>query len=348
MNMPVPGAGARAPSNADGADDGLRAFIAQLPKTETHLHIEGALPLGLLRQVAPDRFVDAPPPWWAPDFRFASFAAFEEALLSNAALWFTSPDRYHRAAREVFLGLRAQNVRYVETSFHLPITRLIHADGRDIVAAIRDAAPDGLDVRVFAGMRRIDRTPALAPVMDELTTWDGLAGVDLHGVEEWALEPWTATLWQEVRAAGKVTKAHAGELCGPEKVREVVEILGVRRVQHGVRSVEDPAVMQLLADRDVTCDVCVTSNVKLGVVPSYEAHPIGRLIEAGIRCTVSTDDPFCFGGTLSDEYAHLARALGFTHQQLAQVARHGFEVATMPEPARRAILEELDDMTRGT
>jgi adenosine deaminase len=348
MNMPVPGAGARTPSSADGADDGLRAFIAQLPKTETHLHIEGALPLRLLRQVAPDRFADAPPPWWAPDFRFASFAQFEDALLSNAALWFTSPERYHQAAREVFLGLRAQNVRYVETSFHLPITQLIHADGREILAAIRDAAPVDLEVRVFAGMRRIDRTPALAPVMDQLASWDGLAGVDLHGVEEWALESWTAPLWQEVRAAGKVTKAHAGELCGPEKVRQVVEELGVRRVQHGVRAIEDPAVVQLLLDRDVTCDVCVTSNVKLGVVPSYEAHPIGRLLAAGVRCTVSTDDPFCFGGTLSDEYLYHARSLRFTPHQLARVARNGFEVAAISEPARQGVLDELDEMTRGT
>jgi adenosine deaminase len=119
-------------------------------------------------------------------------------------------------------------------------------------------------------------------------------------------------------------------------------------VQHGIRAIEDPAVVDMLLERDVTCDVCVTSNVKLGVVPSYEAHPIGRLLEAGVRCTVSTDDPFCFGGTLSDEYLYLARSLRFTSQQLALVARNGFEVAVMPEPARQEILDQLDEMTHGT
>jgi adenosine deaminase len=98
----------------------------------------------------------------------------------------------------------------------------------------------------------------------------------------------------------------------------------------------------------VTCDVCITSNVKLGVVPSYEAHPIGRLLEAGVRCTVSTDDPFCFGGTLSDEYVYLAQSLRFTPQQLARVARNGFEVAAMPGTERQEILDQFDEMTHGT
>jgi adenosine deaminase len=248
----------------------------------------------------------------------------------------------------VFQELAGQNVRYVETSFHLPITQFIRADGRDILDAIRSAAPEGMTVRVFAAMRRIDYTESLAPVIDSLHTWEHLAGVDLHGVEGWALEPWTAPVWRRVAEAGKVRKAHAGELTGPERVREVVEQLGVRRVQHGIRAIEDPAVVDMLLERDVTCDVCVTSNVKLGVVPSYEAHPIGRLLEAGVRCTVSTDDPFCFGGTLSDEYLYLARSLRFTSQQLALVARNGFEVAAMPEPARQEILDQLDEMTHGT
>ena len=332
---------------ASSAETGLRAFIARLPKTETHLHIEGALPLALLRQVAPDRFADGPPAWWAPEFRYRDFATFEAGLLENAALWFTSPERYHQAARLVFEELAAQNVRYVETSFHLPITQFIHADGRDILDAIRSAAPEGMTVRVFAGMRRIDYTEALAPVIDSLHTWDHLAGVDLHGVESWPLEAWTAPVWRRIAEAGKITKAHAGELTGPERVREVVEQLGVRRVQHGIRAIEDPAVVDLLLERDVTCDVCITSNVKLGVVPSYEAHPIGRLLDAGVRCTVSTDDPFCFGGTLSDEYLYLAGSLRFTSRQLACVARNGFEVAAMTEPARQEILDQLDEMTHG-
>lgn len=317
-------------------------FIGRLPKTETHLHIEGALPLELLRRVAPDRFSGGEPPWWRPGYRWPDFGTFEAALLANAALWYTSPARYHEAARIIFDGLVAQNVRYVEISFHLPIGQIIGADPRDILDAIHSAAPAGLTVRVFAGMRRIDYTPNLAPVIDSLHTWDHLSGIDLHGQEQWPLEPWSPPVWRRMAAAGKVTKAHAGELAGASSVRTVIEQLGVGRVQHGIRAIEDPAVVELLLSHDVTCDTCPISNVMLGVVPSMEAHPLPRLLEAGVRCTVSTDDPFCFGNTLTDEYAALETEMQLSREQVARVARNGFEVALMDEAERAKCLAQID------
>lgn len=324
----------------------LSGFIGRLPKTETHLHIEGALPLELLRRVAPDRFPEGQPSWWAPGFRYPDFGTFEAGLLTNAALWYTSAERYHEAARVIFDALVAQNVRYVETSFHLPIGAIIGADPRDILDAIRSAAPPGLIVRVFAGMRRIDYTPALAPVIDTLHTWEHLAGIDLHGQERWPLEPWSAPVWRRTAEAGKLTKAHAGELAGADSVRTVVEQLGVRRVEHGIRAIEDPAVVELLLARDVTCDTCPISNLMLGVVTSMQTHPLPRLLEAGVRCTVSTDDPFCFGNTLADEYAALETDMQLSRAQLAQVARNGFEVALMDETSRAACLAEIDELAR--
>lgn len=324
-------------------DARLAAFIRALPKTETHLHLEGALPLELLKRVAPDRFRDGElPPWWSPEYRYDDFPGFEKILLDHALLWFTSAERYHEAARIIFAGLQRQNVRYVETSFHLPVQKFIGVPGREIVDAIRTAAPPGMTVRVFAGMLRIDYTPDFAPVIDSLPDWEHLAGVDLHGVETWPLEAWTAPVWRRVRAAGKETKAHAGEFGGAGNVRQAVEELEVRRVQHGVRAVEDPAVVELLRDRDVTCDVCPISNVKLRVAPSMSVHPIRRLFDAGVRCTISTDDPFSFGNTLSEEYAALAMDLGFTRRELVQIARNGFEVATLDGATRQAALAELD------
>jgi adenosine deaminase len=277
-----------------------------------------------------------------PSYRYPDFATFESGLLTHAALWYTSPDRYHQAARIVFESLVAQNVRYVETSFHLPIGAIIGADPRDILDAIRSAAPPGLIVRVFAGMRRIDYTPALAPVIDSLHTWEHLAGIDLHGQEQWPLERWSAPVWRRVAEAGKVTKAHAGELAGADSVRQVVEELGVRRVEHGVRAVEDQRVVELLLANDVTLDVCPISNFKLGVVPSLREHPLRRLLDAGVRCTVSTDDPFCFGNSLVGEYYAMANEMRLSRAQLAQVARNGFEVAIMDEAGRAECLAEID------
>ena len=323
-------------------DADLAAFIQSLPKTETHLHLEGALPVELLRRIAPEKFSNGDLlPWWAGSYRYADFPAFEKILLDHALLWFTSAERYHEAAKIIFAGLQAQNVRYVETSFHLPVQKFINVPGREILDAIRSAAPAGLTVRVFAGMLRIDYTPDFAATIDSLPEWEHLAGVDLHGVEVWPLEPWTAKVWARVRAAGKETKAHAGEFGGAQNVREAVEILGVKRVQHGVQSIDDPAVVQLLKQHDVTCDVCPISNVKLGVARTMREHPIRKLFDAGVRCTISTDDPFSFGNTLSEEYAALATDLGFTRRELVQIARNGFEVIPRESSIREAGLADL-------
>jgi adenosine deaminase len=319
----------------------LSAFIQALPKTETHLHIEGAVPYELLRGLDPVAY-PPDPEYRRRSYRYPSFPDFERTLLSHALPWYTSAERYHEAARAIFAGHVRQNVRYVETSFHLHVTEFIKVPGPVIIEAIRSAAPAGLEVRVFAGMLRDAYNGPLRSTIDELHTWDGLSGVDLHGLETMPTEPWSKPVWERVREAGKVTKCHAGEFSGPEKVREAIEVLGVRRVQHGVRSVEDPAVVRLAADRGVTFDMCPLSNVGLQVVPDMASHPIRSLMRAGINCTVSTDDPLSFANSLTDEYAALAAEAGFTRAELAQVARNGWAVADIAAADRRARLSEID------
>lgn len=323
------------------ADPKLLGFIQSLPKTETHLHVEGALPYELLHGMDPAKYPVAPP-FHAPDYRYPSFPVFEEILLGHALPWFVGPQGYYEAARVIFAKHVVQNVRYVETSFHLPVTGFIHVPGPEIIAAIRAAVPPGLEVRIFAGMPRNCYEGPLRATIDDLANWDGLAGVDLHGLETLPTEAWTAPLWARLRAAGKVTKCHAGEFDGPSRVREAIEELGVTRIQHGVRAVEDPAVVALARDREVTFDMCPLSNVKLQVVPSMAAHPLRRLLEAGVRCTLSTDDPLCFANTLADEYVALATEAGFTRAELAQVARNGWAVADVPDDVRRRMSAEID------
>lgn len=319
-------------------------FINRLPKTETHLHIEGALPYALLQRIDRDRFRE-PPEFWNDDYRYESFARFEEILISHALLWYTSAERYREAAEVVFRGLVEQNCRYVETSFHLGILEFVKGvSGAEIVRAIKAAAPAGLEVRVFAGMLRNQYTPAMAPVIEELHFWEELDGIDLHGQEPLPLESWTAAVWQKNREAGKVTKLHAGEFGGPENVRHAIEELGVGRIQHGVRAMEDPAVVELACERGVVFDMCPISNLKLRVVPSLREHPIRAFLESGISCTVSTDDPFSFGNRLNDEYAALASELGFSAADLARVARNGFEASSLPAGQKGRCLAEIDQL----
>ena len=318
----------------------LNDFVQALPKTETHLHVEGALPYELLTAWEPSRYPENPP-FRRADYRYATFPDFERILLDNALPWFTTPQRYYEAAKVMFGKHVAQNVRYVETSFHLPVTKFIATPGPEIVAAIRAAVPAGLEVRIFTGMLRSDIAGDLRPTIDQLHTWDGLAGVDLHGFEQMPTERDTAAVWARLRAAGKVTKCHAGEFDTAARVREAIEVLGVTRIQHGVRAIEDSAVVRLAADRGVTFDICPISNIRLKVFPSLESHPIRRLMEKGVNCTVSTDDPLCFANAMNDEYAALADGLQFTRAELAQVARNGWAVANVSAVARKAALDEI-------
>jgi adenosine deaminase len=316
-------------------------FIHRLPKTETHLHIEGALPASLLQQLDPAKFTQ-PQACWASDFKWQCFEDFESHLIEHASLWFISPERYYEAAKVIFEGQLAQNVRYVETSFHAGMLEFLGIPGQEIVNAIRSAAPDGLEVRVFMGMARNSYNEVLAPVLEDCVTWDGLAGIDLHGVEYLPLEDWTPKLWEKARAHGLTTKAHAGEFGPAAHVREAIELLGVRRIQHGVRAIEDDAVVDLAIECGATFDVCPISNVKLDVVDKLENHPIRQFFDRGLRCTLSTDDPFSFGNTVEDEYSALSAGLNFTHLELAQLAKNGFEVALLDEGVRAKYMAEVD------
>src|SRR3954467_542674 len=169
----------------------MRDFIQSLPKTETHLHAEGALPYELLTAWQPEQW-PPDPKFRARNYRYTSFPDFERILLDNALPWFTNAERYHEAAKVIFAKHIAQNVRYVETSFHLPVTGFINTPGPEIIAAIRAAVPAGLEVRIFAGMLRSDLLGTLRPIIDGLHTWTDLAGVDLHGYEQMPTERDTA------------------------------------------------------------------------------------------------------------------------------------------------------------
>ncbi len=318
----------------------LRTFVQALPKTETHLHLEGALPLELLQRVRPE-FKTAPASW-ARDYKFADFGHFERELLDMAFSWFTSPEHYHEAAKLVFARHVAQNVQYVETSFASGVIEFGGLNGREVLSAIRAAVPAGLEVRVFLGIHHNGAGPVMKPVLEDALTWNELAGIDLHGPEDIPLEPWSAEYWAAARKAGKYTKAHAGEFEGPDFVRRILDDLQPSRIEHGVRAIEDPAVVAEIRHRGIALDLCPISNHKLMPGITLAQHPIRKFFDAGVKVTVNTDDPISFGNTLTDEYVALAEHTGFSRRELARLARNGFEVSLMSGAQKKPWLDRLD------
>ena len=339
MHLPVP--------RHYQADADLAAFVAALPKTETHLHLEGSVTYEQLHAADPQRWPE-PPPFWDPNWRFESFDAFQTMFNNWIIPYHTSVERYHQTATRVFARCAAEGCRYVETSIHLPGIAWLGCDGPELLDAITEAAPPGLEVRIFGGMSHIDYAEHGA-LLDRALGWDKLAGIDLHGPEYLPVDAGIPELWRRARAHGKLTKAHAGEFMPASFVDWVVDNLDVDRIEHGVRAVESAAVMQRLAQRGTVLDVCPISNLKLAVdgVETMAQHPIRRLMEAGIKVTVSCDDTFLFGNCLAEEYYALATDLGFTRRELVGLARNGFEVALLDEATRTEALDELDRIEAG-
>ena len=166
-------------------------LIRALPKPETHLHIEGALPWHFLNQKDPYRF-GKEPFFRNNSFRYDSFSHFESILIEHALEIFKSAEDYYHVASSIFKNLKSQNVRYVETSFHAGMIEFLRIPGKEILEAICSASPDELEVRVFMGMSRNAYTEYLSPELEQtIEKWGNLAGIDLHGPEELPLESWT-------------------------------------------------------------------------------------------------------------------------------------------------------------
>ena len=298
------------------------ALVRHLPKVQLHCHLEGTVRAQTFRELAAFHGVQSARAS-GPLADTYAFSTFREFLLTFAEVCkvLQRPADYARVARDYVASAAAQRVRYAEVFISPSVWTFFHPnlDVRACVGAMRDAFDYegkrlGVDVAFICDLTRnfgVERALAIARVAVELAQ-DGLGviGVGLGGDEA----NYPASLYAEpfafARAHGLHTVAHAGEAAGAASVRDAIEILGAERIGHGVRAIEDPAVVSLLARTGVALEICPTSNRLTGAAPADAAHPIGALDLAGVRCTIDADDPELFSTTLDDEYALVARWLG--------------------------------------
>jgi aminodeoxyfutalosine deaminase len=174
---------------------------------------------------------------------------------------------------------------------------------------------------------------------------DGVAALGLGGVEDGAPPEPFAPQFARARAAGLHSVPHAGEHAGPASVWGAIQALGAERIAHGVRAIEDPALVACLAERRILLDVCPSSNLCLGVYPDLDVHPLRRLREAGVDVTINSDDPPLFNTTLNDEAALLAGAFGYDADTIDAILLDGVRAAFLT-PAEALSLESdfLDEM----
>ncbi|GAC1312228.1 MAG: adenosine deaminase [Vulcanimicrobiaceae bacterium] len=325
-------------------------FVRALPKTQLHCHLEGTLRAQTFRELARARGVESARASGPLEATYA-FASFREFLLTFAEVCKTlqQPDDYGRLARDYAASALAQNVRYAELFVSPSVWTFFHR-GLDVVAAVAairgafdDARADGLEVRLICDLTRnfgVERALATARVAVRLAEADlGVVGVGLGGDEA----NFPAELYAEpfafARASGLHAVAHAGEAAGAPSVRAAVEVLHAERIGHGVRALEDPAVVALLVERRIALELCPTSNRLTGAVAAGEPHPIDALDRSGAICTIDADDPELFSTTLNDEYAIVEALCG--RERLARFARNAIDASFACATHKAALRADL-------
>ncbi|MGR3758049.1 MAG: adenosine deaminase [Tranquillimonas sp.] len=323
--------------------------VQDLPKLELHLHIEGAAPPAFIRGLAAEKHVDLSGVFEPSGaYRFTDFWHFLQVYEAATSVLRT-PDDYRRLTRAVLEESAAQGVIYTEMFVSPDFCggRDVEA-WRDYLAAIREAAEaaerqDGIvmraivtPIRHFGPEKARETARAAAETADDFLTGFGIGGDEKSGSLHdfaWAFDC--------AREAGLGLTAHAGEWGGPDSVREALA-LGVSRLGHGVRAVEDPALVDRLAEDGITLEVCPGSNVALGVYPDWRSHPIDRLRAAGVKVTVSTDDPPFFHTTMRREYDRLADTFDWDEGVFDDIARDALAAAFCDAPTKKRLAERLE------
>jgi adenosine deaminase len=318
---------------------------------ELHVHLEGSMRPHVLLELARRNGVGLP----ASDeeglrrwFRFRDFQHFVEVYLTcSRAL--VHPEDFQLMARD-FLDLQeSQNVLYTEAHFTISTHVANGANGGELMDALEEVIGEG--ERRGVRLRLIpDIVRNIGPAAADVTLEWALAGrgrgvvaLGLAGIEAgYSNEPYREH-FAIAKREGLHCVAHAGEHGGPESIRSVLEVCGAERIGHGVRAVEDPALVEELRERGIPLEVCPTSNVCLGVFPDLASHSFDRLYRSGVPVTVNSDDGPLFSTDLVREYLALHRTFGYSPAELAALAMAGLRHSFLPdeEKARLAPLFQI-------
>ncbi len=330
------------------------AFYQKLPKVELHRHLEGSLRVGTMMAVArkyglafpvtgalrPLVQVQAEEP-----YTFRNFLA----KFNTLRLFYRSPEIIARITSEAVADAAADHVAYLELTFTpFALSRAQGYSLGEVMDWVCDSARQaekefGVTTRLLASVNRHE-DPALAEEVAEQAAARmdrGVCGMSLAGNEaEFSALPFAPVL-REARQSGLHITAHAGEWAGAHSVREAIETLGAERIGHGVRVLEDAAVVSLARERGIPFEVCITSNYQTGSVPNMSEHPLSKMLAAGLNVTLNTDDPGISQITLSDEYRLACEDLGLPKAALIERILAAAQAAFLPENERQALVKRI-------
>ncbi len=324
--------------------------IRTLPKVELHLHLETSLRLRrLLGQLHPDEPAVIDPHLIADPGAFTGYDRLRRLRYAGRAgripddLY--TPENITRITADLLAAAAAQHIRYVE--IRVGGRRGFTILGMRPMLEAMVAAAETAERRVRSGfivtvVRERGPEEAERVITEAVACRDcRFVGIDLAGDEANYPPAMFVRAVDRAREAGLGVTTHAGEFTGPTNVWTSIYQLGAHRIGHGIRAVEDPELLAYMRENQVTMEICPTSNLVLGLVPSLEEHPLRTLLKAGVPVTVNSDDPMLLGTDLTKELTAVQAALGLSLETVTGLMRHAARAAFLPEAARRALEHEV-------
>ena len=332
----------------------LDAFIARLPKAELHIHIEGSLEPEMMLTLARRNGIALRYPTVEAvreAYRFSNLQDFLDLYYQGMSVLVHEQDFYDLAMAYLRCAA-AQNVRHCEIFFDPQGHTARGVAFRTVIDGLWRALREGeRELGITSGLimcflRHLDEADA-ERTLDEALPWrERLIGVGLDSSEKGHPPSRFQHVFARARGLGLLTVAHAGEEGPADYVREALDLLGVRRIDHGNRALDNPALTARLAAEKMPLTVCPLSNLRLCVVPDMRAHPLRRMLRAGLMATVNSDDPAYFGGYMTENFLAVRQALDLAKTEIVTLARNGFQAAFCDEATKRRHLAALDDFLK--
>ena len=328
----------------------LNTLIDRLPKCELHIHIEGSLEPELMFALArrnairlPYASVDA----LRQAYRFRDLQDFLDIYYQGMSVLITEQDFYDLAFAYLQRA-RADNVRHVEMFFDpqghtargIAFATVVNGLYRAVADARRELGVSASLIMCF--LRHLDEADAEKTLDSALALRDKIVGVGLDSSETGHPPSKFKHVFGRAREAGLFVTAHAGEEGPPSYVWEALDVLGVGRIDHGNRSLEDQALVGRLARERLALTVCPLSNLRLRVVDDLTHHPLRRMMDKGLIVTVNSDDPAYFGGYVNENYRAVSGALSLQRDEIIAIVRNGVQASLMAKSEKDNVLAEID------